>query len=72
MDIKSYLSDRGLSQEQFAKQIGVTQGLVWQWLDGRTRITPERAKEIESKTEGAIGKHELRPDVFDPPAAQAA
>jgi len=72
VDIKTYLSDRGLSQEQFAKQIGVTQGLVWQWLDGRTRITPERAKEIEDKTDGAVCKHELRPDVFDPPAKAAA
>ena len=72
MDIKSYLETKELSQEQFAKDIGVTQGLVWQWLNGRTRITPERAKQIEEKTGGAIGKHELCPDVFDAPKRKVA
>ena len=64
MDIKQYLSKHGLSQEQFAKQLGVTQGLIWQWLDGRTRVTAERAVEIEGKTAGEIQRHDLRPDLY--------
>lgn len=64
MDIRAYLSKHGLSQEEFGKLIGVSQGLVWQWLEGRTRITAERAKEIDEKTGGEVSKHELRPDVF--------
>lgn len=65
MDIAQYLDKHGLSQQQFADQIEVSPGLVWQWLNGRTRITAERAKDIERRTKGEIKCHELRPDVFD-------
>lgn len=64
MDIKAYLGKHQLSQEQFAKQIGVSQGLVWQWIEGRTRITAERAVEIEDKTDGEITRQALRPDLY--------
>jgi len=64
MDIKAYLKKYQLSQQQFGKRIGVSQGLVWQWLEGRTRITAERALVIEGKTRGEIGRHDLRPDLF--------
>ncbi len=69
MDIPAYLAAKDLSQEEFAKQIGVSQGLVWQWIGGRTRITAERAVEIEEKTHGEIRRHELRPDLFEVRAA---
>lgn len=64
MKLSTYLEKQGLSQEAFAKSIGVSQGLVWQWLDGRTRITAERAIEIEKKTGGAITRRDLRPDLY--------
>lgn len=66
MDIPAFLAAKGLSQEAFAKQLGVSQGLVWQWLSGKTRITAERAKEIEDATEGAVTRQDLRPDIFGP------
>ena len=69
MDITAYLKAKELSQEAFAKQIGVSQGLVWQWISGKTRITAERAIEIEEKTDGAIRREQLRPDVFEVRAA---
>lgn len=73
MDIKTYLETHGDSQEQFAKRIGVSQGLVWQWLEGRTRITAERAIEIEEKTDRQIMRNDLRPDIFgDPPRKSSA
>lgn len=65
MNIPAYLKEHDLSQEAFANMLGVSPGLVWQWLDGRTRITAERAREIERKTRGAIKRHDLRPDIFD-------
>jgi transcriptional regulator with XRE-family HTH domain len=40
----------GLSQKQFGDKVGVSQGLVSQWLTGDTKMTPERAKEIEELT----------------------
>lgn len=70
VDIKAYLKKHKLSQEVFADQVGVSQGLVWQWLDGRTRITAERAIEIEDKTDGEITRHDLRPDLY--PKVRAA
>lgn len=66
MDIRSYMKKHSLSQDGFAKQIGVTQGMVWQWLHGKTAVSAKKAKEIEEKTQGEIGKHELC-DLFDPP-----
>lgn len=65
MNLAEYLEDTKTSQDAFAEKLGVTQGLVWQWLSGRTRITPERAKQIELATGGAVSRRELRPDVFD-------
>jgi DNA-binding transcriptional regulator YdaS (Cro superfamily) len=69
MDIRAYLEKHELSQEQFAKKIGadgVSQGLVWQWLEGRTKITVERAKQIFLATDGEITPHDLLPDTFPP------
>lgn len=64
MDIRAYLDKHRLSQEQFGKLLGKSQGLVWQWLNGRTQITAEMANTIEERTKGAIKRHELRPDLF--------
>ena len=66
MDLNTYLKDHE-TQTSLARRLGVTQGLVWQWSSGKTRITAERAKQLEQITDGLIGKHELRPDVFDAP-----
>lgn len=64
MYLKKYLERKKLTQAQFAKQVGVSQGAVCQWISGKSRITAERAKEIEEKTKKAIKRHELRPDLF--------
>lgn len=64
MDIPSYLQKQAMSQAEFGKKLGVTQGAVWQWIEGETRITAERARQIERVTRGAIKARELRPDVF--------
>ena len=64
MDIGAYLETTGLTQEKFAELLDVTPGAVWQWLNGRTKVDPKRATEIERITGGKIKRHELRPDVF--------
>lgn len=71
--IERHLEKHGLSQEEFAKKFkpAVSQGLIWQWIEWLknpkkgTRITAERAKEIEEITGGEIKRWELRPDVFE-------
>lgn len=65
MNIRSYLKKHRMSQEAFADLIGVSQGLVWQWLKGQTRITADRAKQIETRTKGEITRAELRPDIWE-------
>ena len=44
------MEEQGLSQQGLADKLKVSQGLVWQWLNGETSITPERAKHIEEIT----------------------
>ena len=62
MDLKTYLKDK--SQTQLAGELGVSQGLIWQWINGRTRITAERARDIERATGGIVTRKDLRPDLF--------
>lgn len=68
MDMATYLEQTGLTQKAFGRLVGVSQGMVWQWLTGRLRVTAVRAVAIERATAGAVLRHELRPDLFDPPA----
>lgn len=69
MSFPAYVKKHG--QSEFARQLGVSQGLVWQWVNGRTRITAERAVQIEGVTAGEITRHDLRPDLY-PRASEAA
>ncbi len=77
MNLREWLDQPGNTQTKLAEKIGVTQGLVSQWLnwlEGRTdnacRLLAERAIEIELATEGAVTRQELRPDLFgDKPVA---
>jgi len=64
MNLKTYLKRSKKSQTEFADKLGVTQGLVSQWLKGVTAITPERAIDIEDATEGQVTRYDLRPDIF--------
>jgi len=64
MNMHQYLKESGLSQQEFADRLGVTQGNVGHWLHSRHRITAERAIQIEEATHGAVTREELRPDLF--------
>lgn len=75
--LEQYLKKHSLSQKQLADRFvpPVSQGLIWQWLawlDDRphgTRITAERAIEIERITQSELKREDLRPDVFGKQAA---
>lgn len=62
MNLKTYLETT--TQAALARRLGVTQGLVHQWVSGKTRITAERAIEIENVTGGQVRRYELRPDLY--------
>ncbi|MGH8158396.1 MAG: transcriptional regulator [Rhodanobacter sp.] len=51
-------------QTALARAINVSQGLVWQWCNGRLKVPAERCQGIEQATEGAVTRYDLRPDVF--------
>lgn len=62
MDIKTYLSKNGISQSAFAEMTGVTQGMVWQWLQGLRPVSPSSCVVIEKFTNNDISRRDLRPD----------
>lgn len=70
--IADYLARKNLSQAEFARRVGVSEGLVWQWINGRTAITAEKAVAIERATEGELSREALRPDVFGEPPRTAS
>lgn len=49
-------------QTGLAKRLGVTQGTIWQWINGRRPLPPTRAAEIEQICEGKVTARELLPD----------
>ena len=64
MDIAEYRAREGLTQAEFARLLTeagskTSQGLVWQWESGKTRVTPNRATYIERVTNGAVSRDEL-------------
>ncbi len=55
------------SQKALAEELGVVPMAVTNW---KTRGVPiEQCPAIERVTKGAVTKHDLRPDFFDPPPA---
>ncbi len=60
MNLHIYLQTR-TTQTAFAKALGVSQGLVTQWVAGKTRITEKRAVQIEKFTGREVTRQELRP-----------
>lgn len=59
-----FAANPNVSQTAFAAKVGVTQGMVWQWLKGRRRISGEKVIPIETATDGAVSRYELRPDLY--------
>jgi DNA-binding transcriptional regulator YdaS (Cro superfamily) len=45
-----------------AREVGVTPGMVSQWLHGRRPVPPERCVVIERVTKGEVTRRHLRPD----------
>lgn len=66
MTLQTYLKKHRLSQDAFAKSLNpsVSKGLVWQWLNGRTRITADMAVRIERATRQEVRRQDLLPDLY--------
>ena len=61
MNISNYI-EKHSTQSEFAKIIGVTSGMVYQWQKGLRPISAEQCVVIEQKTEGKITRKDLRPN----------
>lgn len=70
MKLTDYLNKHGVTHKQLAGRIPCSEGLVWQWIVGRQRITAERAIDIERATDGHVSRNDLRPDVFSAPVVE--
>ena len=62
--LKLYLKRHKLSQQAFADRLDVSQGLVWQWLNGRSKVTGDMAVKIEDLTGGEVTRKDLRPEFY--------
>ncbi len=57
-------------QKSLADRIGVTQSMVWYWLERSKRGLPaERVEDVERVT--GVARHKLRPDLYSPPQQTA-
>lgn len=45
-EIKKYREEKGYTQEEVARRLGVTQGAVWQWENGKTLPRPATLCEL--------------------------
>jgi DNA-binding transcriptional regulator YdaS (Cro superfamily) len=64
MKLNHYLRDENISQIEFGRRVGVSQGMVWQWLRGVRRVSAEKVLAIEEATEGKVSRHDIRPDIY--------
>ena len=64
MKLSAYFTKYKVSQTEFGKRIGVTQGMVWQWLNNERRVSAEKVLAIEEATNGEVSRHDIRPDIY--------
>lgn len=62
--IAQYRIAQGLTQQQLADRLGVSQPLICLLESGMRRPSPLLAIQIERKTGGVINRQILRPDLF--------
>lgn len=73
MKLSSYLSNLSAAdRDAFALRIGTTPGYVKLLRYGHKRVGPAMARRIFSATDGQVGLHEMRPDIWAIQAEQAA
>jgi len=59
MKLPSYI--KTTSQAAFAASLGVSSGLVYQWLKGIRPVAAEQCVAIEQATKGQVTRKDLRP-----------
>jgi len=62
MNLGDYLKHAGIGQAKFAATLGVSQSMVWQWINGHRPVHVRHGPAIERATGGAVRRQDLRPD----------
>lgn len=62
MKLADYLTKHSISQIDLARHLGVSQGRVWQWLNGE-KVTPKYCPEIEVWSNREVTCEELNDTV---------
>ena len=67
--ILAYMTRHRLTQQAFAKRVGVGQSMISQWVTHKRPISPEAAIKIEERTKGEVSRSDLRSDLWQQRAA---
>lgn len=59
MKLSDYLAKHKISQSAFAEKLGVSQGLIYQWLAEKRPVAAEQCPRIEMLTNGEIRCEDL-------------
>jgi transcriptional regulator with XRE-family HTH domain len=62
--LRAYRRDKGLSAEEFARDLEIAESTLRSLENGTRPITAEMAVHIEDKTVGGITRQQLRPDLY--------
>lgn len=73
MNLQAYLDQLPHGgRAELAGKAEISAVYLWQIAKKKRLPSPEVAKAIEDATDGAVKRHELRPDIFDAPRKKAA
>lgn len=61
--LREYVRSTGL--KALAERMDVHVSTVHRWSTGEIVVPAERAAPLEKATDGAVKRHEIRPDIFD-------
>lgn len=62
MDIEKYIAKQGITISDFARQLGVSRNLVYQWVNNIRPVAARHCPSIEAITAGKVSRTELRPN----------
>lgn len=68
MKLDEYLAMPEITQKGFGDEVGVTQGMVHQWLRNIRRVSSEKVIPVARATNWQVTPHELRPDIYPNPS----
>lgn len=63
MKLAKFLQSTGMTQSEFARRLGITQGRVSQWASGNGRPAPHRLAAIRRITKNKVTHRDFYPEI---------